>query len=178
MMQNIVFSDTLIYAFFAFLFTQIGFSVFSPAGTKRGVKATVLILLSLVIVVAMTVADFASGVSMRDRITGLVVCRISPDLDRCVEISESTSRYTKEAITDLAVERLMGDPYGRTREEVLENIVRIRYSPNGLCGSGRNWIVTVHVPAGAVGNVMPIDGDIMFDDRLGDWSCWGLPYLD
>ena len=177
-LQGYALSDTLVYAFVAYLVAHIGLAIFVPKGERRRGIVVILVGLSTVFVIGLSILDFVSGMSTKDRLTAFAVCSFAPEIERCVEIRDSVPKYTKEDITERAISRLIGDPYGRTSDQVRSNITGVRFKPDGLCGSGKTWIVSGYVPSGFAGNTEPISGEIFFDERSEDGVCWSLPYIE
>lgn len=175
--MNSVFSDSFLFALAFFVLAQTGVTALRYKDAARKKLTVALLLFSIAVAVALAVTEFLTGVSTRDRLIGSVVCTMFPNTQRCLEIEDSRPKHTEQEVTQLAITKLIGDPYGRTREQVRSNILRVRFTPSGLCGSGYNWVVSVRVPPGFAGNIDAIEGDLMFDDKTGDWACWGLPYL-
>ncbi|MDP3194583.1 hypothetical protein [Tabrizicola sp.] len=94
------------------------------------------------------------------------------------EATKVETNFTEDQVRAAAVNFLLGDPYGRTDEEVHHNIASIEYFQKGLCGFGPNWVVTVFVPQGDELNNQSIKGTLHFDDVNGQFACWNLPFLD
>lgn len=76
-----------------------------------------------------------------------------------------------------AVDILLGDPYGQTREEVLGNIAGARIEREDACGAEIAWVFDIHVPDLENMNGQAIRGDLSLDALTGQMSCAGLPFL-
>ena len=92
--------------------------------------------------------------------------------------SRVETNFTEEQVRSAAVKFLLGDPYGRTDEEVSQNIVSVEFFQKGICGYGPNWVITVFVPQGNELNNQSIKGKLFFDAVNGEFACWNLPLLD
>lgn len=83
------------------------------------------------------------------------------------------------AAVDVAVEILLGDPYGRTRAETRSYITGVWQGGRGgsICDAPGLWMVEVTAPP-LPGNPDPIRGFLALDAASGALSCTTLPLLD
>ena len=85
---------------------------------------------------------------------------------------------TLDEALERAVEILLGDPYGQTREDVLGHIADARIEQDDPCGAEIAWAFDVHVPDAPNMGGQSIRGDLLVDARTGRMVCAELPFLN
>jgi peptidoglycan hydrolase-like protein with peptidoglycan-binding domain len=88
------------------------------------------------------------------------------------------STLTLDEALEIAVGLLIGDPYGRTREDVLANIAGARVGRDDMCGAEVAWIIDVNVEDVPAMGGQSIRGDLVLDARTGQLVCARLPFLN
>ena len=84
---------------------------------------------------------------------------------------------SREYALDRAINMLLGDPYGRTRDEVRAHITGVRHGIHDVCGGAPAWIFDVHVPNPRGQTGKAIMGYLVINDQTGLLACSGLPFL-
>jgi len=77
--------------------------------------------------------------------------------------------------TERAIDILLGDPYGRTRDQTLAMISGV--TRGGACGAD-TWTVQVNVPAAKQNGGQGISGYLGITSGSGNIACTNLPFLD
>jgi hypothetical protein len=95
---------------------------------------------------------------------------------------EAAGPMNEQRARTQAIEILMGDPYGTTKEEVSKTIKQTQLIADGqtLCGrmKGPVWRFHVMVDKPVNNPDSPIDGFLFLDATSGKIVCANLPMLD
>lgn len=100
--------------------------------------------------------------------------------------AQAAGLLSEAAARTAAIKILMGDPYGKTPQEVALNVASSELIMSGKhkCANGNSktpiWQFHVVVPPSRNPNSTghPIDGYLLLDARTGKMKCAGLPFLD
>ena len=77
----------------------------------------------------------------------------------------------------IALNILMGNPYGSSADEVAQNIIKQELTPHNICSPDKaNWVFHVSVPP-SKDHESGIKGYLVIDAQTGENICAGLPFL-